>query len=102
MPNLAVNGIDLAYEIAGNGEPIVLVHGSSVDRTSWDPVVRDLASGFRVLTYDRRGHGKSGSATDGVSIDKDVSDVAALLYPDAYKPLPAATMSATAAATAAK
>ncbi|MCI4321583.1 MAG: alpha/beta fold hydrolase, partial [Thermoplasmata archaeon] len=57
MP-VASNG--LAYDLVGEGtEPIVLVHGSWSDRSSWDPLVPVLSESFRILRYDRRGHGES-------------------------------------------
>src|SRR5262249_44525227 len=50
-----------AYEVAGEGEPLVLVHGSWGDRHSSDSVFDALARSFRVVRYDRRGHSHSES-----------------------------------------
>ena len=38
MPTLKVNGVDIDHEIAGDGPPLVLVHGSWVDRMNWQAV----------------------------------------------------------------
>jgi len=86
MPKASVDGTDLSYEIAGSGPSVVLVHGSSVDRTAWNPVVAELAPSFRVLTYDRRGHGQSLPAGSGAGIDTDVSDLAGLLTATEFSP----------------
>jgi pimeloyl-ACP methyl ester carboxylesterase len=86
MSNVAVNGVDLSYEIAGSGPPVVLVHGSSVDRTTWGEVVAELAPAYRVLTYDRRGHGRSVPAGSGAGIETDVSDLAGLLGATDFAP----------------
>jgi len=51
--------VRLHYEVAGAGPPLVLVHGSAVDATTWDGVVPELAGDHRVVTYDRRGYGRS-------------------------------------------
>jgi pimeloyl-ACP methyl ester carboxylesterase len=57
MP-FASNG--LAYDLVGEGtEPIVLVHGSWSDRSTWDRLVPIFSESFRILRYDRRGHGES-------------------------------------------
>jgi pimeloyl-ACP methyl ester carboxylesterase len=56
VPYAKANGIGLYYELKGSGEPVVLVHGSWGDATSWRFVVTGLAERFRVLAYDRRGH----------------------------------------------
>ena len=53
----AANGI--AYEISGAGEPLVLIHGFSLDRHMWDPQVAAFAGRYRVIRYDLRGHGDS-------------------------------------------
>ena len=75
-----VNGVRLAYEIHGTGEiPLVMVHGSWFSRRNWDPVVPKLAESFRVVTYDRRGHGESDQTSGQGSVSEDVADVAALI-----------------------
>jgi pimeloyl-ACP methyl ester carboxylesterase len=59
MPTLDAPGATLHYRTAGDGPPLVLVHGSCTDMTTWDGVVDDLARDHRVIIYDRRGYGQS-------------------------------------------
>ena len=59
MPVLDVPGTALYYDSAGDGLPLILVHGSAVDGSTWDGVLPDLARDHRVITYDRRGYGRS-------------------------------------------
>ncbi len=59
MPVLEVPGATLHYRTVGDGPPLVLVHGSATDLTTWDGVVGELARDRRVITYDRRGYGRS-------------------------------------------
>ena len=80
MSLVTVNGVRLAYEIHGTGEvPLVMVHGSWLSRQTWDPVIPQLAESFRVLTYDRRGHGESERPSGQGSVREDVADLAALI-----------------------
>jgi 3-oxoadipate enol-lactonase len=53
-------GARLAYEVAGDGPAVVLVHGFGLDLRMWDPQVETLAARFRVVRYDCRGFGASG------------------------------------------
>ena len=51
---------DLYYEDNGSGAPIVLLHGWPLDSRSWEPQLPALVqAGYRVVTYDRRGFGRS-------------------------------------------
>jgi pimeloyl-ACP methyl ester carboxylesterase len=59
MATAMLNGVELFYEETGEGEALVLVHGSWGDHTVWDLVVPGLSKHFRVITYDRRGHSRS-------------------------------------------
>jgi pimeloyl-ACP methyl ester carboxylesterase len=78
MPKVDVAGASLFYELEGEGAPIVLVHGSWGDHHAWDLVAPKLASSFRVLRFDRRGH--SDSAFDGPQgVKEDLDDIAGLI-----------------------
>ncbi len=85
MPYLKVGqensgSIDLYYEDHGAGQPVVLIHGYPLSCRGWDkqvPVL--LEDGHRVITYDRRGFGKSSQPTTGYDYDTFASDLAALL-----------------------
>jgi pimeloyl-ACP methyl ester carboxylesterase len=74
-----VNDVELLYETAGVGDSLVLVHGSWADHASWQQVVPGLARSFRVVTYDRRGHGRSGRPPGQGTRAQDEADLAALL-----------------------
>jgi pimeloyl-ACP methyl ester carboxylesterase len=68
--------IELYYEDHGSGEPIVLIHGYPLSGSSWEkqvPVL--LSSGYRVITYDRRGFGKSSQPTTGYNYDTFAEDL---------------------------
>jgi 3-oxoadipate enol-lactonase len=59
MPTLRVPGADLHYEVAGDGAPVVLVHGLALDRRMWDEQVESLSDCAMLIRYDARGFGES-------------------------------------------
>ena len=72
--------IQLYYEDHGTGRPVVLIHGYPLSGRAWDkqlPVL--LEDGHRVITYDRRGFGKSSQPTGGYEYDTFASDLNALM-----------------------
>jgi len=81
MPYITVgkeNGtnIDIYYEDHGSGKPIILIHGYPLSGASWEkqmPVL--LNAGYRVITYDRRGFGKSSQPTAGYNYDTFAADL---------------------------
>ena len=80
IPTANVNDVQFFYELSGTGEiPLVLVHGSWVSHHTWDLIIPHLAQSFRVLAYDRRGHGGSERPTGQGSVREDVADLAALI-----------------------
>lgn len=54
-----INGADLYYEVSGSGPPVVLLHGGLCHLRQWDDLVEPLSRDHRVMSYDRRGHGRS-------------------------------------------
>jgi non-heme chloroperoxidase len=72
--------IELHYEDHGTGQPVVLIHGYPLDGTSWERQQRELlAAGYRVITYDRRGFGKSSQPTVGYDYDTFAADLDTVL-----------------------
>jgi len=72
--------IDLYYEDHGTGTPIVLIHGYPLSGASWEKQTAVLLdAGFRVITYDRRGFGKSSQPTTGYDYDTFAADLNALV-----------------------
>ncbi len=68
--------IELYYEDHGSGKPAVLIHGYPLSCASWEkqvPVLLD--AGYRVITYDRRGFGKSSQPTGGYNYDTFAADL---------------------------
>lgn len=71
---------ELYYEDHGSGQPVVLIHGYPLDGSSWEKQTTALlAAGYRVITYDRRGFGKSTKATSGYDYDTFAADLNTLL-----------------------
>ncbi len=64
METLHANGIDIRYDVRGEGPWLILSHSLATDLTLWDDNLPALASHFRVLRFDTRGHGGS-SAPEG-------------------------------------
>jgi non-heme chloroperoxidase len=72
--------IEIHYEDHGSGQPVVLVHGYPLNGASWEKQERALlTAGYRVITYDRRGFGKSSQPTIGYDYDTFASDLNKLL-----------------------
>ena len=59
MPTVAANGLELAYERAGEGPPLVLVHGVLCDSRAWRPQLAGLAGELTVVAWDEPGAGRS-------------------------------------------
>jgi non-heme chloroperoxidase len=81
MPYITVGkensgNIDLYYEDHGSGKPVVLIHGYPLSGASWEKQVAALLpAGHRVITYDRRGFGKSSQPTTGYNYDTFAEDL---------------------------
>lgn len=75
----AIGNIRMAAAVAGDGPPIVLIHGLGWDRNLWRPQVERLSSRYRVVAGDSRGHGESDKPPGPYSIDMFADDWAALL-----------------------
>src|ERR1700731_500453 len=68
--------IDLHYEDHGSGDPVVLIHGYPLSGASWEKQGPGLLeAGHRVITYDRRGFGKSSQPTTGYNYDTFAEDL---------------------------
>ena len=85
MPYIAVgeetsSNVELHYEDHGEGQPVVLIHGYPLSGASWEKQVPALLNaGHRVITYDRRGFGKSSQPTTGYNYDTFAADLRKLV-----------------------
>jgi non-heme chloroperoxidase len=85
MPRITVGTendapIEIHYEDHGSGQPVVLIHGYPLNGNSWERQERELlANGYRAISYDRRGFGRSSQPTVGYDYDTFAADLNALL-----------------------
>ena len=81
MKKIDLDGIALEYELRGEGEPVVFIHGALI-ADSFRPMLEDraLADRFRCITYYRRGYGESTHSSPSVSIADQAHDCLGLLH----------------------
>ena len=81
MPLMTANGTQLHYDVTGPDSAPAIVFSNSIGATleMWDPQVRALASRYRVIRYDTRGHGRSPVVDAPATIETLASDLAGLL-----------------------
>jgi 3-oxoadipate enol-lactonase len=79
MPFAKVNGIDLYYEVHGDGPALVLAHGGGGSHLSWWQQVPEFSKTYKVITFDHRSFGQSLDPPDGPGPKAFVQDLTALL-----------------------
>lgn len=79
MPITKANGIDLYYEIHGEGEPLLLIMGLSLTSKSWFRSLPALSKHYKVIIFDNRGVGRSGKPNSPYSIELMAEDTKAVL-----------------------
>jgi pimeloyl-ACP methyl ester carboxylesterase len=72
MVTARVNGVDLYYEVTGDGFPLVFSHEFGGDCRSWEPQVRFFSRRFRVITYNNRGYPPSEVPTDPEAYSEEI------------------------------
>ncbi len=81
MPRVAVNGVELYYEDAGSGYPVVFCHEFAADYRGWDPQVRAFGRSYRCITFSYRGFPPSSvpETPEAYSQDQLIEDLRALV-----------------------
>lgn len=79
MPITKANGIELYYEVHGEGEPLLLIMGLSLTSKSWFRTRPVLSEQYKVIVFDNRGVGLSGKPNTPYSIELMVEDARAVL-----------------------
>lgn len=79
MPITNANGIDLYYEVHGEGEPLLLIMGLSLNSKSWFRTVPALSEHYQVIIFDNRGVGLSGKPNTPYSIELMAEDARTVL-----------------------
>lgn len=79
MNKLMIDGLSIAYEEQGQGQPVVLLHGFCGSSAYWERVMPLLARRYRVIAPDLRGHGSSDAPLGAYTIEQMADDVAGLL-----------------------
>ena len=74
-----VNGVELWYELTGEGEPVLQIHGAGFGHFNFAPATPTLAEHFRVVDYDMRGYGQSDRPVQHYDMEVWADDAAGLL-----------------------
>jgi 3-oxoadipate enol-lactonase len=79
MPKLRVNNTGIYFEVTGQGEPLLFIHGLTSSSRSWKKQVPLFSQHYRVITFDIRGHGRSDKHIEPYSIELFASDARELM-----------------------
>jgi 3-oxoadipate enol-lactonase len=79
MPQTTGNGINLYYEVHGEGEPLLLIMGLSLNSKSWFRTLPALSEHFKVIIFDNRGTGHSDKPNSPYSIEQMAEDAKCVL-----------------------
>jgi pimeloyl-ACP methyl ester carboxylesterase len=79
MQRARINGVELAYELRGAGEPLVMIHGAQGDQSMFAGVAPMFTDQFQVLTFDQRGSGLSEKPDMAYSMAMFADDTAVLM-----------------------
>jgi 3-oxoadipate enol-lactonase len=79
MPKLRVNNTGIYFEVTGQGEPLLFIHGLASSSRSWKKQVPLFSQHYRVITFDIRGHGRSDKPIEPYSIELFASDARELM-----------------------
>lgn len=74
-----VNGVKIYYEIHGEGEPLVLLHGFTMSHDMWEGWIEDLSKDYKLILPDLRGHGNSTNPSNEFTHKESAIDIYALL-----------------------
>jgi len=75
----SVNGMQMYYELHGEGSPLVLLHNFTGCTQFWQPFIADFAQEYQLILVDLRGHGRSTNPTNQFTHRQAALDVFALL-----------------------
>jgi 3-oxoadipate enol-lactonase len=79
MERARINQVELAYQLRGSGDPIVMIHGAQGDQSMFNDIAGQLATGYRVLTFDQRCSGLSEKPDHDFTIATLADDTAAMM-----------------------
>ena len=79
MPHVKVNDIEMNYEIHGEGQPLVMIHGFTGSNHMWRPLISELGEHFKLILPDMRGHGGSTNPSGTFTHRQSALDIYALL-----------------------
>jgi pimeloyl-ACP methyl ester carboxylesterase len=78
MPNAELNGFDIHYDVHGDGDPLICVHGLGCDRRAWALQIKPFSESYQAVFFDNRDVGQSSLATQDYTTEDMAQDVLAL------------------------
>src|ERR1700730_10273059 len=79
MPRIKSAHAEISYDVLGDGPPVILLHPFPVNHEFWLPVAERLATRYRVVLPDLRGHGDSGVGEGPATMEKHAADIARVM-----------------------
>ena len=76
---ISINGVNIYYEVYGEGKPLLLIHGNYTPTTGWAPQIAYFSKKYKVYSIDCRGRGKSELGKDSLTYMQQTKDIAAFI-----------------------